>query len=62
MKIKVDNKYTYACKFNAKIGQKVILPTPSWLRDVKGPTWTGKVTSLTSDYTGYCEQVIGAVD
>ncbi len=57
-RIIVNHQYTYKTDKNVKIGSVVVLPTPSWLRDVKGNTWTGKVTSLTSDYTGHCEEVV----
>ena len=59
MKIQV-NGYTYdAGNANVAVGDTVILPTASWLRDVKGPTWEGKVTALGSDYDGYCERIKG---
>jgi len=59
MKIVVNDKYTYECSFKAQKGDKVILSTPQWLRDVKGATWVGEVTATTSDYDGYCEKVLG---
>src|SRR5256885_9880717 len=34
------------------------LPTPNWIRYVKGDTWTAEVTALTSDHTGHCEKVL----
>jgi hypothetical protein len=57
MKIVVDDKYTYESEFKVRKGQRVVLPSPYWLRDVR-PTWIGKVTDTKSDYTGYCEKVI----
>jgi hypothetical protein len=59
MKIIVNNNYTYECSFKVKKGDRVVLSTPYWLRDVKGATWVGKVTSTKSDYDGYCEKVLG---
>lgn len=56
-RVKVGN-YTYETELPVKVGDKVLLPTPYWLRDVKGPTWEGKVTQLTSDYTGPCVRII----
>ena len=44
-----------------KIGDEVILPSPSWLSDVN-PTWTGTVTKLESDYDGHCVSVISKVE
>jgi len=59
MKIIVNNNYTYECSFKVKKGDRVVLSTPYWLRDAKGATWVGKVTSTKSDYDGYCEKVLG---
>lgn len=61
MKIIVNNQYTYETEEKAEIGDEVVLPSPSWLRDVNGPTWTGKVTATKSDYDGYCSKVIKVI-
>jgi hypothetical protein len=58
MKVLVNGQYTYETDLDVQVGDDVILPTPSFLRDVKGPTWEGRVTSLNSDYTGWCERII----
>jgi hypothetical protein len=55
----VDDKYTYESDMKGlRVGTKVVLPTSYFLREVKGPTWVGKITSLKSDYSGYCEKII----
>ncbi len=60
MKRVVVNGYTYETEIeDLRVGDSVILPTPYWLQDVKGPTWIGSVTSLGSDYAGACARVIG---
>ncbi len=51
-------KYTYETDLKLKVGDKVLLPTPSFLRDVQGPTCEGSVTSLESTYEGPCVRVI----
>lgn len=56
-RIQVGN-YTYETDLKLKVGDKVVLPTAYWLRDVNGPIWVGIVTSTKSDYTGPCEKVI----
>ena len=59
MKVVINNKYSYESgNLKLKVGDSVKLPTPTWLRDCQPATWVGKVTSLKSDYTGYCEEVI----
>lgn len=59
MKIQVGS-YTYETgNLNVEVGETVILPTPYWLRDVKGPTWEAKVTAIGSDYAGPCTKIIG---
>lgn len=55
MKIIVDNKLTYDCDFPVSIGDTVVVPSP-WYMEF--PTTTGKVTKLSSDYTGYTVKVI----
>lgn len=57
-RIQVNHQYTYITDLNVKVGDKVVVPTAYWLRDVKGPEWTVTVTSLTSDYDGECSRVI----
>lgn len=57
MRVQVG-RYTFETDLPVKVGDTVVLPTPAYLRDVKGPTWTGKVTSLTSDYSGDCAKII----
>lgn len=59
-RIMVGN-YTYETNLNLKVGDKVVLPTAYFLRDVKGATWVGQVTSLASEYDGSCEKVISKV-
>ena len=44
-----------------KVGDRVKIPTPYWLQSVKGKDWIGEVTSLNSDYDGYCSNVISKV-
>ena len=51
-------QYTYETDLPVKVGDKVMLPTPYWLRDVKGPTFEGTVTSLESKYTGDCVRIL----
>ena len=58
MKVIVNGQYTYETDLSVNIGDKVEYPTVSWLRDVKGPTQIGEVTSLQSDYSGYCVKII----
>lgn len=54
-------RYTYETDLPVKMGDKVLLPTPSWLRDVKGPTWEGTVTAMESDYTGQCVRILKVI-
>lgn len=58
MKIVIDNKYTYETDLPVKVGDTAVLPTADFLRDVKGPTFEGTVTSLNSTYAGSCSKVI----
>jgi hypothetical protein len=60
-RIVVNHRYTYITFLDLKIGDEVILPSPSWLSDVS-PTWTGTVTKLESDYDGHCVSVISKVE
>jgi hypothetical protein len=60
-RIVVNHRYTYITFLDLKIGDEVILPSPSWLSDVN-PTWTGTVTKLESDYDGPCVSVISKVE
>lgn len=55
MKIIVDNKLTYNCKYDVKVGDTVIIPAP-WFMECS--TTKGKVTNLGSDYNGYTVDVI----
>lgn len=57
MRIIVDNKLTYECAHPVKVGDIVVVPAPWFLQDC-GPTTTGKVTQLGSDYSGYVVSVI----
>ena len=57
-KLVMVGNYTYETDLDLKVGDKVVLPTPSWLLDVKPPTWTGEVTSLSSTFQGNCLSVI----
>jgi hypothetical protein len=60
MKRVVVNGYTYETEIdNLRVGDAVVLPTPYWLRDVKGPTWVGNVEALTSSYSGDCARIVG---
>jgi len=45
-----------------KVGDRVVLPTPYWLRDVKGSEFVGTVTSLNSSYSGDCIKIIRKED
>jgi hypothetical protein len=60
-RIVVNHRYTYVTVLDVKIGDEVVLPSPSWLTDVS-PTWTGTVTKLESDYDGYCVSVISKIE
>ena len=60
-RIVVNHRYTYVTVLDVKIGDEVVLPSPSWLTDVS-PTWTGTVTKLESDYDGYCVSVISKLE
>ena len=60
-RIVVNHRYTYVTVLDLKIGDEVVLPSPSWLTDVS-PTWTGTVTKLESDYDGYCVSVISKIE
>lgn len=51
-------KYTYETDLDLCIGDTVLLPTPDFLKDVKGPTWEGQVSSLQSSYTGPCARIL----
>jgi hypothetical protein len=59
-RIVVNHRYTYITFLDLKIGDEVIVPSPSWLSDVN-PTWTATVTKLESDYDGYCLRVISKI-
>ncbi len=57
MKIIVDNKMTYECSYSVNVGDIVVVPAPWFLQD-NGPTTTGKVTKLGSDYSGHVISVL----
>jgi len=61
-RIVVESTYTYETDLPVKVGDHVVLPTPAWIRDEKGDTWTAEVTGLASDYTGRCEKVLKILD
>lgn len=54
----VVSGYTYETDLDLKVGDRVLLPTPDFLMDVRGPTWEGTVSSLTSTYDGPCRRII----
>lgn len=54
-KIIVDNKLTYNCKYDVKVGDTVIIPAP-WFMESK--TTTGVVTKIGSDYAGNTVEVL----
>ena len=54
----INNPYTYATDLDVSVGDVVLLPTSDWLRDALGDTWEGKVTSLKSEYDGWCAKII----
>jgi hypothetical protein len=60
-RVVVNDQYTYETTLDVKVGDEVTLPVPFPLRIVKGPTWKGTVTSLSSDYKGSCERIIAKV-
>ena len=61
MKKVIVNGYTYEAPTTVKVGDKVLLPTAHWLREFKGDTWEGVVTSEESDYNGPCAKVIKVI-
>jgi hypothetical protein len=60
-RVVVDGRYTYVTGKKVKVGDRVILPTPDWLRDVRGETFEGTITALKSGYDGPCKRIIGIV-
>lgn len=58
MKRVMVGDYTYETDLDLKVGDEVVIPTPDFLRDVKGPTFKGKITSLTSTYNGSCIKIL----
>lgn len=58
MRVIVDNNYTYETDLALSVGDRVVLPTPYWLREFKGNEWVGSVTSTTSSYSGECVRII----
>jgi len=61
-KVVINHEYTFESDITLEIGDLVALPTPQWLRDVKGNEWIGKVTALESKYLGPCAKVIRKID
>jgi len=57
--VEVNGKYSYNSKKTVKVGSDVILPTPIWLRDVKGPTWTGTVTAIKNGQDNTLSDILG---
>ena len=57
-RVMVDSNYTYETDLDLKVGDKVVLPTAYYLRDVKGQTFVGEITALQSNYNGPCEKII----
>ena len=56
------NGRTYEVDFPVKLGDKVLLPTAYWLRDVKGPTFEGTITAMDDgSYKGPCAKILGFV-
>lgn len=55
MKIIVDDKLTYECDFDIKVGDIVVIPSP-WYMEF--PTTKGRVTQLGSSYSGSLIKVI----
>ena len=53
MKIVVKG-YTYETDQEAQVGDIAVLPTAQYLRDIKGDTWEGEITDISSEYDGYC--------
>ena len=59
MRVETDHKYTYETgNIEVKLGDKVIVPVAGFLQDVYGTTREVTVTSLDSDYDGYCVRII----
>ena len=58
MKIIVDNKLTYNCKYDVKVGDTVVVPTPWYMDYINSSTIKGKVTKIGSDYDGYLVDVV----
>lgn len=59
MKIIVDHKLTYNCKYDVSVGDTVIVPRPWYMDYIDSSTIKGKVTKIGSDYDGYLVDVIG---
>tara|TARA_R110002012_G_scaffold296754_2_gene494248 strand:- start:13 stop:201 length:189 start_codon:yes stop_codon:yes gene_type:complete len=57
MKI-IVNGYTYETDEKAKVGDIAVVPTAQYLREFKGDTWQGEITSIESDYQGYCVKAL----
>ena len=57
-RVVVNGSWTYETDLRVKVGTRVLLPTADWLRDVKGPTFEGTVTSMESTYNGFCNRIV----
>ena len=58
-RVVIDSNLTYETDLPVKVGDRVKLPTPDFLEDVKGYSWEGEITSLDSSYTGPCKKILG---
>ena len=54
--------YAYDCNYDVKVGDKVLVSVSSPFAEIFGRTREVKVTSLTSDYDGYCERVLKVLE
>ena len=57
MKIVVKG-YTYETDQEAQVGDIAVLPTAQYLRAIKGDTWEGEITDISSEYDGYCVKAL----
>jgi hypothetical protein len=56
-KIIINDKYTYECPFEVKVGDRLTLPS---VRNHEG--WVGTVTQIGSTYKGSIKTVLGFED
>lgn len=54
--------YAYDCSYDVKVGDKVLVSVSSTFADIFGPVREVTVTSLTSEYDGYCERVLKVLE